>query len=53
MLHIAHPTKHVNGRRHNHTPAFKRDERKFKYYDQAESWIEDNVRRMKREARRQ
>jgi len=26
MLHIHHPTKHVNGRRYNHTPAFRRDE---------------------------
>lgn len=53
MLHIAHPTKHVNGRRHNHTAAFKRDERKFKYYEKAERWIENNVRRLKREAKRQ
>ena len=52
MLHIAHPTKHVNGRRYNHTAAFKRDERKFAHFDEAERWIERNVRRLKKEAKR-
>ena len=52
MLHIAHPTRHFNGRRYNHTAAFKRDERKFAYYTQAESWIERNVRKLKKEARK-
>lgn len=52
MLHIHHPTKHVNGRRYNHTPAFKRDERKFQHFEQAEVWIERNVRRLKKEAKR-
>lgn len=51
MLHIAHPTKHVNGRRYNHTVAFKRDERKFAHYQKAEEWIERNVRRLKKEAK--
>lgn len=53
MLHIVHPTRHVNGRRYNHTAAFRRDERKFAQYEQAERWIERNVRRMKRESKRQ
>jgi hypothetical protein len=52
MLHIAHPTQHVNGRRYNHTAAFRRDERKFIYYDEAERWIERNVRRLKKEAKK-
>lgn len=52
MLHIAHPTRHVNGRRYNHTPAFKNDERKFAYFEEAERWIERNVRRLKREVQR-
>jgi hypothetical protein len=52
MLHIAHPTKHVNGRRYNHTAAFKRDEKKFADYAEAERWIEQNVRRLKKEAKR-
>lgn len=52
MLHVHHPTIHQNGRRYNHTPAFKRDERKFSHYHQAENWIERNVRRLKRNAGR-
>jgi predicted metal-dependent hydrolase len=52
MLHIAHPTVHHNGRRYYHTPAFRRDERKFPMFDRAEKWITDNVRRMKRNARK-
>ncbi|HEX3101711.1 MAG TPA: SprT-like domain-containing protein [Pyrinomonadaceae bacterium] len=52
MLHIHHPTKHVNGRRYNHTAAFKRDEQKFAYYEEAERWVERNVRRLKNEAKK-
>ncbi len=52
MLHIAHPTVHHNGRRYYHTPAFRRDERRFPSFDKAEKWIADNVRRMKRNARK-
>ena len=52
MLHIAHPTKHLNGRRYNHTAAFRRDERKFAHYVKAENWIERTVRRLKKEAKR-
>ena len=52
MLHIFHPTTHRNGRRYNHTPAFRRDEKKFAYFDEAERWIEQNVKNLKRNARR-
>lgn len=52
MLHIAHPTKHVNGRRYNHTAEFRRDERKFPHYRAAENWIEKNVNRLRRAAKR-
>jgi hypothetical protein len=52
MLHIHHPTRHVNGRRYNHTAAFRRDERKFPKYEEAERWIEQSVRRLKRRARK-
>ncbi|HLA94300.1 MAG TPA: SprT-like domain-containing protein [Pyrinomonadaceae bacterium] len=52
MLHIHHPAKIVNGRRYHHTPIFRRDERKFKYYEEAELWIERNVRKLKRDAKR-
>ena len=51
MLHIAHPTRHVNGRRYNHTAAFRRDERRFTHYEAAEHWIEKSVRHLKRKAR--
>ncbi len=52
MLHIAHPTKHLNGRRYNHTPAFRRDEEKFEFFEEAERWIEKNVRKLKKAAKR-
>jgi hypothetical protein len=52
MLHIAHPTRHINGRRHNHTAEFKRDEQRFAHYERAEQWIEQNVGKMKRAARK-
>ncbi len=52
MLHIHHPTVHHNGRRYNHTPAFRRDEEKFVYFNEAEKWIEQNVRKLKKEAKR-
>lgn len=50
MLHVALPTEHVNGRRLNHTPKFRQEERKFLYYNEAESWIADNARKLKRRA---
>jgi hypothetical protein len=52
MLHIHHPTVHINGRRYNHTPAFRRDEEKFEYFEEAEKWIERNVRKLKRNAKK-
>ena len=52
MLHIHHPTVHHNGRRFNHTPVFRRDEKKFKHYRDAELWIEQNVRKLKRRAKK-
>ena len=52
MLHIHHPTVHHKGRRYNHTPAFRRDERRFPHYRAAEDWIERSVRTLKRRARK-
>jgi len=52
MLHIFHPTTHRNGRRYNHTPAFRRDEEKFAFFDEAEAWIERNVKNLKKDAKR-
>jgi len=51
MLHIAHPTVHHKGRRYNHTPAFRRDERRFPHYHEAEKWIEENIGNLRRAAR--
>lgn len=51
MLHVHHPTVHYNGRRYNHTTAFRRDEEKFEHFDRAERWIENNVRKLKRAAK--
>jgi len=48
MLHIFHPTTHRAGRRYNHTPQFRRDEKKFVYYAEAENWIEQNAGKLKR-----
>lgn len=52
MLHIFHPTEHRGGRRFNHTPQFRRNERKYAYFEEAENWIERNVRHFKRKAKR-
>jgi len=52
MLHIFHPTTHRDGRRYNHTPQFRRDERKFIYYEQADKWIEQNAGELKRIVKR-
>ena len=52
MLHIFHPTAHRDGRRYNHTPQFRRDERKFADYNAAENWIERNAGKLKRRAKR-
>ena len=51
MLHIHHPTVHHNGRRYNHTPAFRRDEKSFPHFQAAEDWIERSVKKLKRRAR--
>jgi hypothetical protein len=52
MLHIFHPTTHRNGRRYNHTAQFRADEKKFAYFEEAESWIEQNARNLKKQAKR-
>lgn len=48
MLHMAHPTRIVNGRRYSHTPEFRRDERKFINFAKAEAWIERNIVKIKK-----
>ena len=39
MLHIKHPARLVNGRRYYHTSAFRADERRFPYHDDAQRWL--------------
>ena len=39
MLHIAIPTKIVNGRRSVHPPEFKKQDRAFPGYDEIQKWI--------------
>lgn len=48
MLHIKHPTIQRHGRRYNHTPAFRRDEKNFAYFDEAEIWIEQNIQKIRK-----
>ncbi len=50
MLHIYYPTEHRDGRRYNHTPQFRRHEKQFQHYEQAEKWITKNARNLKRSA---
>jgi predicted metal-dependent hydrolase len=50
MLHIVHPVYHQNGRRFIHTPKFRRDEKKFAYFNEAEAWIDRNISGIKRKA---
>lgn len=52
MLHVKHPTVHRNGRRYNHTPAFRRDEENFAYFDEAENWIEQNAESLRKQVRK-
>jgi hypothetical protein len=39
LLHRKHPARWVNGRYQSHTPEFRREERKFRQYDEAEQWL--------------
>lgn len=52
MLHIKHPTHYAGGRRYNHTPSFKRDEKEFAFFEDAESWIERNAGNLKKQVRK-
>lgn len=53
MLHIFHPVEIRNGRRIVHSPQFKRNERTFEYFEEAEIWIEKNVRNLRKKALRE
>ncbi len=42
LLHKHHGIKWVNGKRMAHTPEFRRSERKFAYYQEAEQWLKQS-----------
>lgn len=48
MLHAAEPPRHGRLRRSVHHRAFRRREREFRRHDEAERWIEDNLKRLAR-----
>lgn len=48
MLHIKYPVQIINGRRYHHTKAFRSDEKKFPFYEQAQKWIEYLVKEQRR-----
>jgi predicted metal-dependent hydrolase len=43
ILHIKHPIEMINGRQRKHSPAFKKDEKKFDGYAQAERWLKYHI----------
>lgn len=43
LLHIVHPIVMVNGRQRKHSAAFKKDEKLFAQYAQAERWLKYNI----------
>ncbi|MER3428695.1 MAG: hypothetical protein C4334_11470 [Pyrinomonas sp.] len=45
MLHIKHPARIINGRRYYHTKAFRTEEERFPYYEQAQEWLDRIARR--------
>jgi hypothetical protein len=45
MLHIKHPARIVNGRRHYHTSAFRAEEQSFPRYQHAQEWLDHVVRK--------
>ncbi|HJZ81670.1 MAG TPA: SprT-like domain-containing protein [Pyrinomonadaceae bacterium] len=45
MLHIKHPARIINGRRHYHTAAFRAEEQRYPGYEQAQEWLDRVVRR--------
>ena len=41
LLHKYHGIKLVNGRCLSHTPEFRRSEKKFKFYQEAQTWLDN------------
>ena len=50
MLHIKHPARLINGRRFYHTKAFRAEEQRFPFYQEAQAWL-DRVARQRRTLR--
>ena len=50
MLHIKHPARIINGRRHSHTKAFLAEEERYPLFDEAQAWL-DHVARERRTQR--
>lgn len=50
MLHMKHPARIVNGRRLYHTKAFRLEEQRHPYYDDAQEWLDHIARRRRRDA---
>ena len=48
MLHQLHPPQRINGRWSIHTPAFRRAERRFPHFEQAEAWQRRHLARLLR-----
>ncbi len=48
MLHQINPPQRINGRWSIHTPAFRREERRFPHFEQAEAWQRRHVARLLR-----
>jgi hypothetical protein len=40
LLHIKHPARLIKGRRYYHTNAFRAEEQRFPYYEQAQDWLD-------------
>ncbi|MGB8507254.1 MAG: SprT-like domain-containing protein [Pyrinomonadaceae bacterium] len=50
MLHIKHPARLINGRRYYHTKAFRAEEQRFPFYEEAQQWL-DRIARQRRTLR--
>ena len=50
MLHIKHPARLINGRRYYHTKAFRTEEQRFPYYEEALDWL-NRIARQRRTQR--
>lgn len=45
MLHIKHPARVINGRRYYHSPSFRSEERSYPRYEQAQQWLDREIRK--------